>query len=821
MKNVPFNWSKVLIAAAWISAILAMPSNGHAVTDAAETYFKPWSGYWWSTNSGALANGYANYGHPAPTEKYELLTNGSYPGATTQWELANHYDPDAESWNGQCHAWAAAAAYENIVFYPSSYNNIVFRVGDKKGLLSACHGSDVTISESVRYNPEIFHAWLLNYIKVHRKAFVANLGSTTEAWFYPVFQYEMQLTNVSAGMDVRCQIWYADDNVHPDIQGTAVKTKIYTYTLYLNAGNEITGGEWTGTSAGNPPRSVFFPLAPQASNPYLNYPEIRALALHKDDFLESEETVRLTPGNYNLILLNEDVYELTARSGDTFSLQFEKIDTLPESIELVLQDTADTTVWQASLDGTQTVTLTAEHPPYRLHVRRNSYGGGGIYRIVFDQLKANERWIPDLQKGSAWNGVSITNTRDQMLTDIQVVAYDAESRPVATLKGPYEIGPMQKDIWLAESLPVRLHEKASIKALKVLCDDPAAVIDLNGINRQSLAGFGQTRREPVQHWIFPDTSGLFSSSKIVTWGLVNRFPNPVVMDCRLFSAQGLAERQATITLPAEAIARYAPGNTPFYKDFDNGWIDVKAAAPEASGGVEGFLRWMKNDSSGPDSLYALTRTGTLMLIPHVATSAIWRTEVTLINPTDTVNEVDCQLINGGVIDSIPLSVMPYEKITHTVGDLFPQVADADLEQSALRIVSQSAIAGYFAYKTAVSSAAFELMTPDQNMNRLSIPHAVSDAYWWTGVALYNPWPLTAEVTVTPVDKSGHADAGTAVAMTIPPFSKKIFALRDIFDENRLQDLSWVQISAGGDGVMGLFLYGDGSLALLSGAALYR
>lgn len=821
MKTKTFHAAALVMTSVLWAVLLAPPFQALAGTDAAETYFRPWSGYWWSTRSGALANGYANFGHPAPTEKFELLTTGTYPGATTQWELANHYDPDAESWNGQCHAWAAAAAYENIVFYPSSYNNIIFRVGDKKGLLSACHGSDLTISESVRYNPEIFHAWLLNYIKVHRRAFVANLGSATEAWFYPIFQYDMQLTNTSAGKEVRCQIWYADDNVHPDIQGTVVKTKIYTYLLYLNARNEITGGEWTGTSAGSPPRSVFYPLAPQATNPFLNYELIRSISLHKDDFLENTGAVQLTPGNYNLILLNEDAYTINAGSGDRLAFGFEKIDTLEDGIRIDLLDAAGRMVWQAELNDTATLTLAAENPPYRLNVRRDNYGGGGIYRIVFDQSKANEQWIPDLQKGSAWNGVAITNTFDLPLTDVQIVAYDSASRPVATLKGPYEIGPRQKDVWLAESLPMRLHEKASIKALKLLCDDPAAMISLDGIGRQSLAGFGQPGGSGAGRWMIPDTSGLFSTSKVVTWGLVNRFAQAVELNCLLYSAQGIPERQAGIHLPAGSVLRYSPSANPFYKAIENGWIDVQTSVPDTAAGVDGFSRWLKNDSGGPDSLFALTRTDTRMIIPHVAVSGVWRTEMTLINPGGAVNAVECRMVNGQGGEPVPLELMPYEKTTRSIVDLFPAMTEEELAQGALQITAQTPVAGYFTYKTAVSSAAFELMALDQGVNQLAIPHIARDGDWWTGVALYNPGPMGVAVTLTPMGRNGEMVPGEEVVLTVAPFTKAVFNLGEVFPETRLPELPWVRITADGNGIMGLFLYGDGSLGLLSGAELYR
>ncbi len=53
----------------------------------------PWSGYWWPARSGGLATGKGYNGHPAPLEKYELLTAGESGGPLVHWYLDYYYTP--------------------------------------------------------------------------------------------------------------------------------------------------------------------------------------------------------------------------------------------------------------------------------------------------------------------------------------------------------------------------------------------------------------------------------------------------------------------------------------------------------------------------------------------------------------------------------------------------------------------------------------------------------------------------------------------------------------------------------------------------------
>ena len=133
----------------------------------------------------------------------------------------------------------------------------MFYVGDKKGLLTACHQNDIDIKANGT-SPEVFHWWLLHYIKDNGVDFYADLAPGEQVWNYPVYRYEMEITDNGSEMNVICYIWYLDF-AEPDISENVIKSNRYTYIL-TKSGNEITGGRWTGNSVVKPPEQLNLPL---------------------------------------------------------------------------------------------------------------------------------------------------------------------------------------------------------------------------------------------------------------------------------------------------------------------------------------------------------------------------------------------------------------------------------------------------------------------------------------------------------------------------------------------------------------------------------
>ena len=142
----------ILLLSLCILLLPAAPASSESYT--ASTV--PWSGYWWPFTNGGLSTGKDYRGHPAPLEKYELFTLGKYPGNLVSFYNKNYYNTSAPKWYGLCAFWARAACYEAVDVFPSSENNIIFRVGDKKGLLTLAHDGDMLDIDQGR-DPDAFH----------------------------------------------------------------------------------------------------------------------------------------------------------------------------------------------------------------------------------------------------------------------------------------------------------------------------------------------------------------------------------------------------------------------------------------------------------------------------------------------------------------------------------------------------------------------------------------------------------------------------------------------------------------------------------------
>jgi len=485
--------------------LTVLPSSAELLE--AEAGHISWSGYWWSTVGGGLVNGYGTFDEPAPMEKYELLTLGRYPDQATSWESVYHFDPDAESWHGQCHAWASAAAYENIDIVPSVIDSILFRVGDKKGLLTASHYQDSAIHGAG--DPETFHAFLLNYLYENKRAFVADLGSSSEAWFYPIYRFSMTTDQQAATLNVHVQVWYADDQVHPDFQGTVEKSTSYDYSLELNGAGEVVDGEWLDGSVASHPKALFYPLSPKSDNPYLDYTTIKDIAVHRDDELESSAPILLPQGDHDLILLDIDEYYLDCKSGDTLKIIIEKNDTLDQNAFVTLVDEFGNTWLSSYLQDSLVANVTINSDSrFFLNVSLAEYSSSGIYKIHAEIISPSDVLQPSLRRGSAWNGCVVTNNSGDIVYDVSLVGCDMFGRPVIPLKPPVDLQPGEKLLFTLGMLDIPSHKNGLIYSLKLTNGSLVDALFLGGDSSHNMSGF-YNNVPAAQKLVIPDTVVLY------------------------------------------------------------------------------------------------------------------------------------------------------------------------------------------------------------------------------------------------------------------------------------------------------------------------
>jgi hypothetical protein len=782
--------------------------------------FIPWSGYWWPYNYGGLGTGSDYRGSPAPLEKYNFLTTGTTAGGALPRYLEEYYDPQAPGWYGLCAYWARAACYEHIEILPSSENNIIFRVGDKKGLLTLAHNRDIAeVADGSR--PEEFHFWLLNYIKGQKQAFVADLDAGPEVWSFPVYKYEMQSSRAGNVESVAVKVYYVSDFVLPDYIGTKSHSAAYTYDLFLNESGAITGGAWTGTSVDDHPQTLSLSLGVGAIFPGLDYQEILRLAKAKDDSLEQgDQSVGISPGKYNLVLLDEDAYTVSARSGDFLSLRLEKEKGSWQDIEAVVTDGNGDEWRRATVTESSPLNLSfaCTIPPYTIRITQADYADPNIYVLKVDLKKSFSQEIPYIPGGDEWSGFALTNPGDGAVEGVTLTTQDADGVPIQTVLEPLRLEAGEKRVFFFNDLPVRLTERHETKKLVLAADGPVVLLNLIGEGNDFLTAFvqGETRGSRL---VIPDTAAPMTPGTRMFGGVRNEsFAEAPVM-LRLYSAAGVLQKTVTETLAARGWLSLTPGEYPFYTMPKSGWIEI-----EGSGGqiLSGFQ--YTADASGVETLFALPVGAARKIVPHVPEPGYWTTSLTLINPNDTENPVRLHLALAGADSAgdLDLVLAPREKRVLAIHDQFGKSAGDPLYHSLLEITGLSAVAGYFTYSVpnGTDKASYPLLDDSSFKGELVLPHYPGDGFWWTGVVVCNPSTVPEEVTIEPFDQDGKLMEESVQSVNIAAGGYEVFDVAARFGAVA-PSISFVIFRTQGDAaaIGGFYLYGNSGNTILSGAKM--
>jgi hypothetical protein len=299
----------------WVLILVVSSTAIGAVYEAASI---PWSGYWWPFDQGGPVTGTDYRGHPAPLEKYDYVTSGIYQGPATIYGNSLYYDPDAPAWYGLCFAWAVASIMEEEPVHKGVYSGTVFRVGDKKALLTVLYDGVWYNAYHVR-DPVEFQYVLETFIKGRNQPIVMDLGSEEEVWSFPVYKYEISSDEGDPIRHYTTTIHFASDMVHPDYTGTLLESRTYCYWFRLQ-GSEIIASGWEEASAGNPPKVAYEPLSIMPRNDGIDPDTVREIVRSTDDLYETNnahgEAASLTSGRYDLLALDQDWFRVTLQEGD-------------------------------------------------------------------------------------------------------------------------------------------------------------------------------------------------------------------------------------------------------------------------------------------------------------------------------------------------------------------------------------------------------------------------------------------------------------------------------------------------------------------------
>lgn len=788
-----------------------------------ETYVAthtPWSGYWWPLASGGLVTGAGYYGTPAPLHKYDLLTHSFYPAELSEFYRLNYYDPDAPDWYGHCNSWALAAISEQYDILPSSEDNIIFRVGDKKGLISVAHEKDL-VDLGSGADPTIFHYWLLYHLKDRGQAFVADLDPGIEKWNYPIFQVDLTSETVGNTENVTATITYVTDNVHPDYIGSKKIQKTYTYTLQLDARGTITGGSWTGESIVDHPDRLMYPRVFQPISPLLDYQEAKRLAQSRDDFLEAGSVaVELAPGTYNLTLLDPDVYEIVCARGDAVKLTASKVVGSVLPMQAVLTDGAGAEVgsYQFAAAGSQTWQFLADNPPYTLTLTQTDYSAPNIYSLAFDLEKEATYYFPYVPKNGMWSGFALTNPGEEPVEQVMLTTTDTSGVPLHTVFGPLTLAPGEKRVLLFANLPWRRHELAQTAGITLRAGGDIAILNLYGSTTQLATQV--EKEDAAELLIIPETIPELDPSRSFTGALINRAFAETTVEIATYASSGLRLSSRTTTLASRGILTLHPGFAPLYSTPDDGWLQFRSLAGNALSSY-----YYLHSADQAEGMFALIADEDAKVIPHVPPPGNWYTTLTLINPNDSSNRLVLHPVKAGADQSRDLVVTlnPYEKKSLALENRFGFLPSDPLYHSVIEVYGERSFAGFFLYQatSATDKAKYPLISTSRLANELVMPHYPGTAgYWWTGMGVYNPMSIARSVEVLPYDKQGRAMTEAAKTLALAGGEYAIFTVQALFGD-RSPEISFVKCRAtgAGDVIGGFYLYGGNGARMLSGTLM--
>jgi hypothetical protein len=800
---------------------------------AAQATVIPWSGYWWPYRQGGLATGAGYRGRPAPLEKYLMLTEGITSGPLISWYLSYYYDPEAPHWHGLCPYFARAAVLDSYEILPSSEDNIVFRVGDKKGILTLCHDFVVADISASGRDPVNLHYWLLEYIGRQKKAFIADLDADEEVWYYPVYAYNMTTSRTSMTESVTVTIFCADDSVPPDFMGTREKRKTYTYTLSLNAGGDIVGGQWTGNSVFEHPSYLEMPVSTMAKCPHLDCAEVRRIAQAADDFLEmpGDDPVPLSPGAYRLVLLNKDRFRVDGDPGDEFLVIIKKEDGSLQNMNVVISDHSDRELTSQMLPAQASMVyrIIMNDPPYFISLSQNNYRTDpNIYTLTLDLRTPWRLPVPYIPKGGQWSGFALSNAGDETAEDVLLVTGTSDGRPLHTVFGPADLAPGEKQMFFFDDLPWRKHEYSASSSIMLISRHPVEMVNLFAFDEQSMAGFGRPN-PAADRLVIPDIYyETMSADRFMQGAVKNESFFTADLRMRLYSPSGVLRNEIIQQLPAGGQLPVRPGISPFYPAPDNGWMMVESTNARLLSGYQ-YTENRAGSRSTMETLFALPVTSGRKIVPHVPPpTGRWTTWLTVINANDGNNLLTVHPALAGADDrwDMEIELSPFEKRKIDLSG-FGKTEGDPLYRSILEISGTSPIAGYYMYSPpdGGDEAAHPLIDNGAIKNELVLAHNADEGgRWWTGVGLFNPNAYRVEIWLTPHDGTGGM-AADPQTLSLEPGAYEVFTLRSRFGV-ALSDIAFMTFSAKDPvsaPIGGFYLYGNtgnkkiGNMKSLSGA----
>ncbi len=195
------------------------------------------------------------------------------------------------------------------------------------------------------------------------------------------------------------------------------------------------------------------------------------------------------------------------------------------------------------------------------------------------------------------------------------------------------------------------------------------------------------------------------------------------------------------------------------------------------------------------------RTGCQAVMPHVANSCQWSSELFLLNPNATSVRVFNHFYDASVSPVRHVSydggigTMPGKALIRGYLETLFNDFGEDC-QRWMRLRSLENIDGFCLFRAdgGKNLTAVRLQSPvSTNLNFNSLAY---DSTWWTGVGIVNPdYRHTTKVQIKPIRASGSVNTQAVKEVVLEPSGRVLAMLNEYFDLDVLAETNWIRIEA--------------------------
>ncbi|MBN1830380.1 MAG: hypothetical protein JW884_14715 [Deltaproteobacteria bacterium] len=787
----------------------------NALASGCELQKMPWSGYWWPTLIGGLANGGDYDGMPSPLAKYDKVVYGYYPGPATNFGASRYYRPDGKSWGGMCFNVAAAAIMEAEPTSRGIYNGVIFNVGDKKGLLTAAYDSALYVRYPIA-SPVDFHELMYRFLCEERTSVIIDIGCGEEIWTYPVFKFESSSQRAGSRIHYETRIDYASSEVTPDFTGTKRSMAVYNYYFDLaEDGTTVIGSGWEYGSGSCPPKDVYEIFGPDPVNDSLDYETVKKIVASVDDSFEENDSfdaaVQIGPGTNTMLAIDDDFFKLSIRTGDQLTVIIDS-----ESENGLATEIYDINRLKiGTINGSGIYSFDAlKTGDYFVRVRPLNMGDEIIYSISI-MLKLPYTYYFPVNPPGLWSeGVGFLNDEGELdrviMTLVDRSGAVKKSHAIEKSSGAFQRrGSLETDFNLTqmEDGYVRIDSDTPLQGFMAVTDGNSRSFGMNALSKDAASS-------AIYFPHIAKTDGWKT-----TFGIINVSASSITIVRQPFDEQGF-------NLPSDSLKLNAGQKMEFQTPTSLLPSAARSLSIAVAGGKAAIIGYMKCIlpwvMPRGEAFIALSSNGyrEKLIVPHVASNDEWKTGMALMNVGEsaTIGNIDAYDASGAFIARVPVELAPKQNFAAEISTIFTGVLPEIIASLKIASTGGSPLCGFIKY---ISTDGYQLegmQIKGPDGSKLRLPLVAETDSWNTGIAVMNAGAVPDNIVLKLFDSEGSEICSRE--RTLNPNARMAETTDALFDGCLLDGPSYMTAESSlGNPLSGLFLMNSDECRWLLGDSL--